>query len=141
MQIFGSKLFVKLEIKKKRAGDKRNPNNKDMLQFIDRAPIDNSPADGFALVKDVIIIIIIIQNTNKTRQSVETVNFRLYFKVIIRQNETQYFTYIICSEQESENTASPEARDYLKLLSYIYMMEILYMQLIQLRFSFQKRKL
>ena len=32
---------------------------------------------------------------NKTRQAVETVNFRLYFKVIIRQNETQYFTYSI----------------------------------------------
>ena len=92
MQIFGSKLFVKLEIKKKRAADKQDPNNKDMLQFIDRAPIDNSSADGFTLVKGVIIIIIIIiQNTNKTRQSVETVNFRLYFKVIIRQNETQYF--------------------------------------------------
>ena len=28
---------------------------------------------------------------NKTRQAVETVNFRLYFKVIIKQNETQYF--------------------------------------------------
>ena len=60
---------------------------------------------------------------NKTRQSVETVNFRLYFKVFIRQNETQYFTYSIYTEQESENAASPEARDYLKLLSYIYMME------------------
>ena len=143
MQIFGSKLFVKLEIKKKRAADKQDPNNKDMLQFIDRAPIDNSSADGFTLVKGVIIIIIIIiQNTNKTRQSVETVNFRLYFKVIIRQNETiLLITYIICSEQGSENTASPEARDHLKLLSYIYMMEILYMQLIQLRLSFQKRKL
>ena len=57
---------------------------------------------------------------NKTRQAVETVNVRLYFKVI-RQN-----TYSINTEQESENTASPEARDYLKLLSYIYMMEILY---------------
>ena len=53
---------------------------------------------------------------NKTRQTFETVNFRLYFKVIIRQNETQYFTYSIYTEQESENTASPEARDY---LSYI----------------------
>ena len=30
---------------------------------------------------------------NKTIQAVKTVNFRLYFKVIIRQNETQYFTY------------------------------------------------
>ena len=58
---------------------------------------------------------------NKTRQADETVNVRLYFKVIIRQN-----TYSINTEQESENTASPEARDYLKLLSYIYMMEILY---------------
>ena len=46
---------------------------------------------------------------NKTRQAVETVNFRLYFKVIIRQNETQYFTYSIYTEQDSENTASPEA--------------------------------
>ena len=63
---------------------------------------------------------------NKTRQAVETVNFRLYFKVIIRQNEIQYFTYSIYTEQDSENTASPEAKDYLKLLSYIYMMEILY---------------
>ena len=63
---------------------------------------------------------------NKTRQAVETVNFRLYFKVIIRQNETQYFTYSIYTEQESENTASPEARDYLKLLSYIYTVELLY---------------
>ena len=39
-----------------------------------------------------------------------------------------YFTYSIYTEQESENTAataSPEARDYLKLLSYIYMMAIL----------------
>ena len=58
---------------------------------------------------------------NKTRQADETVNVRLYFKVIIRQN-----TCSINTEQESENTASPEARDYLKLLSYIYMMEILY---------------
>ena len=38
---------------------------------------------------------------NKTRQAVETVNFRLYFEVIIRQNETQYFCsvymlYVIC---------------------------------------------
>ena len=63
---------------------------------------------------------------NKTRQSVEIVNFRLYFKVVIRQNETQYFTYSIYTEQESENTASREARDYLKLLSYIYMMELLH---------------
>ena len=46
---------------------------------------------------------------NKTRQAVETVNFRLYFKVTIRQNETQYFTYSIYTELESENTASPEA--------------------------------
>ena len=58
---------------------------------------------------------------NKTRQAVETVNFRLYFKVIIRQNETQYFTYCVYTEQDNENTASPEARDYQKLLSYIYM--------------------
>ena len=67
-----------------------------------------------------------IQNMNNTRQAVETVNFRLYFKVIIRQNQTQYFTYNICTEQESENKASPEARDYPKLLRYIYMMELLY---------------
>ena len=46
---------------------------------------------------------------NKTRQTVETENFRLYFKVIIRRNETQYFTYSIYTEQENENTASPEA--------------------------------
>ena len=39
---------------------------------------------------------------NKTRQAVETVNFRLYFKVIIRQTETQYFTYSIYTEQESD---------------------------------------
>ena len=58
---------------------------------------------------------------NKTRQAVETVNVRLYFKVIIRQN-----TYSINTEQESENTASPATRDYLKLLSYIYMIETLY---------------
>ena len=65
---------------------------------------------------------------NKTRQAVETVNIRIYFKVIIRQNETQNFTYSIYTEKESKNTASPspEARDYLKLLSYIYMMELLY---------------
>ena len=63
---------------------------------------------------------------NETRQAVETVNFRLYFKVIMRQNETQYFTHSIHTEQDSKNTASPEARDYLKLLSYIYMMELLY---------------
>ena len=66
---------------------------------------------------------------NKTRQAVETVNFRLYLKVIIRQNETQYFTFITHSKhtkQESEGTTSPEARDYLKVVSYIYMMEILY---------------
>ena len=49
-----------------------------------------------------------------------------YAKVIIRQNETQYFTYGIYTKQDSENTASPEARDYLKLLSYIYVMELLY---------------
>ena len=71
---------------------------------------------------------------NKTRQAVENVNFRLYFKVIIRQNETQYFTYSIYTEQESENTAyaSPEARDYLKLWSYICMMETLENILTQL---------
>ena len=63
---------------------------------------------------------------NKTRQTVETVNFRLYFK-LITQTETQYFTYSIYTEQESEDTALPEAKDYLKLLSYIYIMEILYM--------------
>ena len=63
---------------------------------------------------------------NETKQAVETVNFRLYFKVIIRQNETQYFTYSMYTEQDSENTASPEARDYLTQLSYIYMMELLY---------------
>ena len=63
---------------------------------------------------------------HKTRQAVESANFRLYFKVIIRQNETQYFTYSIYTEQDSKNTSSPEARDYLKLLSYIYMMELLY---------------
>ena len=34
------------------------------------------------------------------KQLHETVNFRLYFKVIIRQNETQYFTYSIYTEQE-----------------------------------------
>ena len=62
---------------------------------------------------------------NETRQAVETVNFRLYFKVIIRQNEIQYFTYQY-QYQYSKNTASPEARDYLKLLSYIYMMKLLY---------------
>ena len=50
----------------------------------------------------------------------------IYFKVIIRQNETQCFTYSIYTEQDSKNTASPEARDYLKLLSYIYMMELLF---------------
>ena len=51
---------------------------------------------------------------NETRQAVETVNFRLYLKVIIKQNETQYFTYSIYTEKDSKNTASPEARDYLK---------------------------
>ena len=45
-------------------------------------------------------------NMNKTRQAVETVNFRLYLKIIIRQNETQYFTYSMYTEQERENTAS-----------------------------------
>ena len=65
---------------------------------------------------------------NETRQAVETVNFRLYFKVIIRQNEAQYFTYSIYTEQDSENIASTEARDYLKLLSYIYMMELLHIK-------------
>ena len=48
---------------------------------------------------------------NKTRQAVETEKFRLYFKVIVRQNETQYFTYSIYTHQESENTASTEMRD------------------------------
>ena len=28
---------------------------------------------------------------NKTRQTIETVNFRLYVKVIVRQNETDFF--------------------------------------------------
>ena len=50
---------------------------------------------------------------DKTRQAVESVNFRLYFKVIITQSETQYFTYSVNTEQDSENIASPEARDYL----------------------------
>ena len=40
---------------------------------------------------------------NKTRQAVETVNFWLYFKLIIRQNKTQYFTYIIYTEQILRN--------------------------------------
>ena len=53
---------------------------------------------------------------NKTKQAFEAVNFRLYFKVIIKQNEAQKFTYNIYKEQESEDTASPETRDYLKLL-------------------------
>ena len=48
---------------------------------------------------------------NETRQAVETENFQLYSKVIIRRKETQYFTYSIYTEQENENTASPE--DYL----------------------------
>ena len=38
---------------------------------------------------------------NKTRQAVETVNFRLCFKVIIRQNETQYFTYSIIQSKRA----------------------------------------
>ena len=62
---------------------------------------------------------------NKSRQAVEIVNFRLYFKVVIRQNETQYFTNIIYTQQERDNTASQEAKNYPKLFSYIYMMEIL----------------
>ena len=45
-------------------------------------------------------------NMNKTRQAIETVNFRLYLKIIIRRNETQYFTYSMYTEQERENTAS-----------------------------------
>ena len=37
---------------------------------------------------------------NKTRQAVKTVNFRLYFKVIIRQNETQYFIHTGCLKKK-----------------------------------------
>ena len=47
---------------------------------------------------------------NKTKQAVENVNFRLYFKVIIRQNETQYFTCSIYTEQESENSVTGSER-------------------------------
>ena len=59
-----------------------------------------------------------------------TVNFRLFVKVIIRQNETQYFTYSIYTEQESKNSASLNVKDYVKLLNYINMLEILlYLQI------------
>ena len=33
-----------------------------------------------------------MQDMLQNKTQVETVNFRLYFKVIIRQNEIQYFT-------------------------------------------------
>ena len=56
---------------------------------------------------------------NKTRQALETVNFRLYFKVIIRQNKTQYFTYSIYTEQESENTASPEREAFQDFITFL----------------------
>ena len=46
---------------------------------------------------------------NKTQ--VETVNFRLYFKVIIRQNEIQHFTtYIYIQRREKAFDMCPEVR-------------------------------
>ena len=36
-----------------------------------------------------------MQNMNKTRQAVETVNFRLLFKVVIRQNEINTIIFTI----------------------------------------------
>mgnify|MGYP002803452189 CR=1 FL=1 len=36
----------------------------------------------------------------------------------------QHFTYGIHTEQVSENTATPEAKDHPRLFSYLYMMEI-----------------
>ena len=48
---------------------------------------------------------------NKTQ--VETVNFRLYFKVIFRQNEIQYFTthiYVYNAERERASVMWAEGR-------------------------------
>ena len=48
---------------------------------------------------------------NKTRQAVKTVNFRLHFKVIIRQNETQYFTYSIYIQGKRAKTQRHQNRE------------------------------
>ena len=46
---------------------------------------------------------------NKTQ--VETVNFRLYFKVIFRQNEIQYFTtHIYTTQRERASVMWAEGR-------------------------------
>ena len=60
------------------------------------------------------------------RQAVETVDFRINFKVKNRRNDTKDFTYStdICTEQESESTASPEARHYLKLHVELHLHDI-----------------
>ena len=52
---------------------------------------------------------------NKTRQAVETVNFRLHFKVIIRQNETQYFTYSKYTERKHSITGGERLSKTVKL--------------------------
>ena len=76
-----------------------------------------------------------IQYTIQNKTQVETVNFRLYFKVIFRQNEIQYFTihiYIQCRERASvmwaERRIIQAKRNMIKklvitengLFSYIY---------------------
>ena len=60
---------------------------------------------------------------NRTRQAVKTVNFFTYFELIIRQNETQYFTYcILCfilSDDDFENTVE-NLQFRLRVLYYLY---------------------
>ena len=60
---------------------------------------------------------------NRTRQAVKTVNFFTYFELIIRQNETQYFTYcILCfilSDDDFENIVE-NLQFRLRVLYYLY---------------------
>ena len=57
---------------------------------------------------------------------------------MVRQNETQCFTYSIYTEQESENTASPEARDYQKLLSFVFTNKQALTQLVEKTMSMKR---
>ena len=65
---------------------------------------------------------------NKTRQAVETVNFRLYFKVI-RQNETQYFTQRTYRATEREHSITGSERLSKTVELYLHDGNTLYIQL------------
>ena len=51
-----------------------------------------------------------MQDMLQNKTQIETVNFRLYFKVIIRQNEIQYLQRRYIQHREKAFDMSPEVR-------------------------------